>query len=624
MPATRRIEIVAEVAQHLADAHRDTLDRREADWLVRELASVERFVAPDPPVFGKARHTVMTTIWQDIKLHALRSLRLNPGYTAIVLGTLALGIGANAAIFSVADAVMLRPYPYPDMDRIVILNETTRAAQPQQMSVAWPTFQDWQAQNQTFEHLGIYRNAVVNLTGGTQPERLNGAVASSALFAVMGVQPVAGRVFGDADDRPDAARVALISERLWRGRFNGDPGLVGSALVLNNEPHIVVGVMAPGMRFPSRLTDVWLPIGPAIATFPKSRGNHPGLYAVGKLKAGVPFESAVADMDTIARRIEAANPDTNKDVAVAMIPYYEQIVRNIRPTLFVLLGAVGFVLLIACANLANLMLARAERRQREIAVRSALGAERWRIVQQLLTESLLLAVAGGTLGILLATWIVKLFVASQPVTIPRIDMIAVDGRVIAVRRNLVDRDRSGLRAGARRACIGSRHSVGAEGGGARRRPLAVTALPIGTGNRGGGVGARAARRCGSDASELHPVDGDRSWLQSRRRGDDASDAARNEVPGRGALDRISRGTAGPSRRNSWARTPSASTVRFRSKAAAPRRGWRSRAGPCRHRVRPGRPRCSRRAARATCARWASRFCAAATSPIRTGAARRQS
>lgn len=426
---TRRAEIIAELAQHLADAERDTLDPREAEHLVRALAGIERSVTLEPPVFGKARHTLMTTLWQDIK-YAVRSLRLSPAYSAIVLGTLTLGIGANAAIFSVADAVMLRPYSYPDMDRILVLTETVRS-QPQQMSVAWPTFQDWRAQNQSFEHLGIYRNAVVNLTGGDQPERLSGAMASSGVFGAMGIQPIAGRAFGPADDEPGSPRIAIISERLWRGRFNADPGLVGRTAVLNNEPHVIVGVMPPGMRFPSRLTDVWLSLGPFIPTFPPSRGSHPGLFAVAKLKPGVSFDRAVADMDTVARRIGAEYPETNKNLAAFMVPYYEQIVRGIRPTLFVLLGAVGFVLLIGCANLANLMLARSERRQREIAVRSALGAERRRIIQQLMTESLLLAVAGGALGVLLATWIVKLFVASRPVTIPRIDMVGVDARVIA-------------------------------------------------------------------------------------------------------------------------------------------------------------------------------------------------
>jgi putative ABC transport system permease protein len=424
---TRRVEIIAEVEQHLADARRDTLDPREADRLVAELAVIERRVPSDPPVLGKGRQTVIASLWQDLR-YAARTLRLDPAYTIIVAATLALGIGANAAIFSVADAVMLRPFPYPQMERIVVLNETTRNGQ--QMSVAWPTFEDWLAQNQSFEHLGVYRNAVATLTGGEQAERLNAAVVSSGVFGAMGVAPTAGRTFGAADDKPGAAPVAMVSERLWKNRFGSDPSLVGRAVTLNNEPHVVVGIMPPGMRFPGRLTDVWLPIGPIVSTFPPSRGSHPGLFAVGRLKPDVSYERAVADMDTVARRIESQFPDTNKDVAVAMTPYYEQIVQNIRPTLYVLLGAVGFVLLIGCANLANLMLARAERRQREIAVRAALGAERRRVIQQLLTESLLLAAIGGTLGVILATWIVKLFVASRPVSIPRIDMVGVDGRVM--------------------------------------------------------------------------------------------------------------------------------------------------------------------------------------------------
>jgi putative ABC transport system permease protein len=425
---TRRHEIIAEVGQHLADASRDTLDPREADRLVRELAGIERSVSLEPPVLGKARPHIMSSIWQDLR-YALRSLRLNPAYTTIVLATLALGIGANAAIFSVADAVMLRPFPYPDMNRIIAMTENTREGQL--MSVAYPNFQDWLAQNQSFEHLGLFRGTIANLTGGDQPERLSVAYASSGVFATMGVPPALGRALTAAEDKEGSSRVVVISERLWRSRFNGDPGVLGRAIVLNNEPYEIVGVMPPGMRYPSRLTDAWLPFGILVPTLPKSRGAHPGLSAIGKLRPGVTFNQAVADMNTVAARLSAQYRDTNQGNGIQMTPYYEQVVRTIRPTLYMLLGAVGFVLLIGCANLANLMLARAERRQREIAVRAALGAERRRVIQQLLTESLLLALVGGTLGVLLATWIVKLFVASRPVSIPRIDLVGVDVRVIA-------------------------------------------------------------------------------------------------------------------------------------------------------------------------------------------------
>jgi hypothetical protein len=220
----RRAEIVDEVRQHLADARRTSLTAAEADTLIRELARVERHGNLEPPILGAGRQALMATLWQDLT-YAARSLRLNPGYTLIVLATLALGIGANAAIFSVADAVMLRPYAYPAIDRIVMINETTRKGGA--MSVSWPTFTDWVAQQQSFESFGIYRGTTANLTGGTQPERLNAAIASSQIFGAMGIAPRAGRAFTAADDAPGAPRAAIISERLWRQRFDADPAIVG-------------------------------------------------------------------------------------------------------------------------------------------------------------------------------------------------------------------------------------------------------------------------------------------------------------------------------------------------------------------------------------------------------------
>jgi putative ABC transport system permease protein len=361
--------------------------------------------------------------------YALRALRKSPGFTAVVMLTLALGIGATTAIFTVVDAVMLRPYPYPGIDRIMILMETTRAGQL--MSVAWPNFQDWRDQNQVFEHFGVYRGGIFNLTGGEQPERLNGTIASSEVFKAVGIQAMVGRTFVPGEDKPGAPRVALISERLWRSHFGADPAAVGRQVMLNGEPYAVVGVMPAAMRFPTRLNDVWLPIGLYVPTFPTERGAHPGLTVVAKLKPGVSVARARGDMDAIARRLEQQYPLSNVDHTITVDPYYEQIVQNIRPALLTLMGAVAFVLLIGCANLANMMLARAEARQREIAIREALGASRWRVFQQLLTESVLMAIGGGALGALLAWWAVKAFVASRPTSVPRVDLIAVDLRVLA-------------------------------------------------------------------------------------------------------------------------------------------------------------------------------------------------
>jgi putative ABC transport system permease protein len=387
-----------------------------------------RALAGDVEAAAALRIRPLDAVTSDVR-YALRTLRGHPGFAAVVMLTLALGIGATTAVFTVVDAVMLRPYPYADMPRIMMVTETTRTGQ--QLSIAWPNFQDWRAQNHVFESLGLFRGAVLNLTGGAEPERLIGSLASADVFRAVGMQAIVGRTFTDEEDRPGAPRVAVVSDRFWRSHFNADPNIVGATITLNGDTHVIVGVVPPGMRFPSRATDVWLPLGLFVTTFPVERGLHPGLFAVAKLKPGVSVDRAAADMDTIARRLERQYPLSNTDHTVSVVPYHEQIVQNIRPALLMLMGAVAFVLLIGCANLANLMLAKAEARQRELAIREALGATRWRMFQQLLTESVLMALGGGALGVLFAWSGVQAFVASRPSTVPRIDLVAIDLRVLA-------------------------------------------------------------------------------------------------------------------------------------------------------------------------------------------------
>ena len=434
----REAEVVEELSQHLQDRFDELRAAGEDDVTARATALAELDedgtwpsepeAAAMPIGLSTGGATMRGMLWQDVR-YALRTLRKTPGFSTVVILTLALGIGATTAIFSVLDGVLIRPLPYPDVARILTLTERTTAGGS--MSVSWHDFQDWREQNQVFEHLGVYRPTSTTLTGTDQPERLIAALTSAEVFGATGIPPLAGRVFGAAEDRVGTALVAIVSERLWRSRFGADAGLVGRAITLNGQPHTVIGIMPAAMRFPSRLTDVWLPLGPAVPTFP-ARGAHPGLTAIGKMKEGITLQQATADMDTIAQRLAQQYPDSNKNTRVALVSYYEQVVRNIRPALITLISAVGFVLLIACANLANLMLSKSEGRHREMAIRAALGAERKRIIQQLLVESLMLAAAGGAIGAVLASWAVKAFVASQPTTVPRIDLLAVDGRVLAV------------------------------------------------------------------------------------------------------------------------------------------------------------------------------------------------
>jgi len=365
----------------------------------------------------------METLLQDLRYGA-RMLLKHPGYTLIAVITLALGIGANTAIFSIVNAVLLRPLPYDEPDRLVWLSEG-------EGSISYPNFADWRSQNQVFEKIGVYTEGDFNLTGDGEAERLHAAQMSADLFGALRASAALGRVFTNDEDRPSASPVVVLSHALWRRRFGGDPSIIGRTLLLNDRGYTVVGVMPQGFSFPAHV-EMWIPVGLISDKEPwKVRAAHELAGAVARLKPGAPIEQARADMKNITAALEKEYPDANQGIGATVIPLLEKYVRDIRRTLYVLLSAVGFVLLIACANVASLTLARGAARQKEMALRSALGAGPWRIVRQLLTESLMLALGGGALGLLIASWGVKAILAISPEgAIPRLTEIHIDWNVL--------------------------------------------------------------------------------------------------------------------------------------------------------------------------------------------------
>ena len=368
------------------------------------------------------------TLWQDLRYGA-RMLLKQPLFTLVAVIALALGIGANSAIFSVVNGILLRPLPYDESERLMSLSE--RGQQMDGMSISYPNYTDWKAQNQTFDQIAVYNRASYNLTGIGDPERLVAAQASAELFSVLRVSPAKGRVFTSDEDKPGGDPVVVLSYGLWQRRFGGDEKIIDQTISLNDRSYTVIGVMPQRFLFPSRV-ELWVPVGPLSDQESwKQRGNHPGLYGVARLKPGVTVEQARADMDSVAEGLEQRYPDSNTGNRVTLTPLLENYVRDIRPALWILLGAVGLVLLIACANVANLLLARATSRQKEIAVRLALGASRWRIIRQLLTESILLSFIGGSIGLLLAQWGIDLILAISPNDIPRAREINLDMGVLA-------------------------------------------------------------------------------------------------------------------------------------------------------------------------------------------------
>jgi putative ABC transport system permease protein len=362
---------------------------------------------------------------QDLR-YALRGLRKQRGFTAVAVLTLALGIGANTAIFTVINTVLLRPLPYAQPDRLVVLTETV-AERP--VGVSYPNFADWRNQTTALENVAAVRTREsFNLTGAGESERLAGRLVSANFLATLGVKPLRGRDFLPEEDQPGANPVVIISHALWQRRFGADETILGKQLTLSGNQFTVIGITPPNFEYGAD-ADVNVPIGLSTERF-KLRTRDPGIFAFARLKPATSIASANAELNTIAARLEQQYPDTNTGRRVRVGSLRESVVGEVRPTLLTLLGAVGFVLLIACANVANLLLTRSAGRQREMAIRTALGAGRMRILRQLFTESTVLALAGGVVGLLLAMWGTRLIASYVPEGIPRMSELAIDARVL--------------------------------------------------------------------------------------------------------------------------------------------------------------------------------------------------
>ncbi len=439
LPPIREAEIVEEISQHLEEQYEDALSRgaTEAEARASLLDGLRlpktflpgaKYIEPIP-MGSRRKRNMISDIGQDIR-YGLRILGKNPVFTAIAVIALALGIGANSAIFSVVNAILLRPLPYNNPEQLVMIwDEAAHLGFPKD-TPSPANFLDWRRQVTVFEGIAAFAERSYNLTGVGEPERLDGRRVSANLFDLLGAKPLLGRTFLAEEDKP-GTKVVLLKEGLWKRRFGGDPGVVGKTVNLNGEPYTVLGVLPDGVQLPSfgKWRDqVWVPMG----FTPEEAGERSSHYlqVVGRLKPGVKLEQGQAEMETIAARLAQQYPDHNARRGAVVRPLHEEIVGDMKPALLILLGAVAFVLLVSCANVANLLLARAAARQKEIALRLALGADRIRLTQQLLVESIMLALLGAVAGLGLAQVGLNVLTRFIPPDLVHADAINIDAKVL--------------------------------------------------------------------------------------------------------------------------------------------------------------------------------------------------